>query len=115
MKQWEHSSVGPSTLRSDIHLKNISISEFRAQYSALIRGVEKTKKPIQITRLGKPVAEIHPSSLQISADRALARAQRDARDLEIINRNADRLNAAAEDALEYQAPVRRRRVAKGEE
>jgi hypothetical protein len=33
-----------------------------------------------------------------------ARAQRDARDIEIINRSADRLNAEAEDALDYQAP-----------
>jgi hypothetical protein len=31
-------------------------------------------------------------------------ARRDSRDLEIINRNADRLNAEAEDALEFQAP-----------
>lgn len=34
-----------------------------------------------------------------------ARAAREARDLEILNRNADRLNREAEDALEYQADV----------
>jgi metal-responsive CopG/Arc/MetJ family transcriptional regulator len=34
-----------------------------------------------------------------------ARAQRDARDLEIINRNAERLNRDAEDGLEFQAPL----------
>jgi len=33
------------------------------------------------------------------------RAQRDARDLEIINRNAERLNRDAEDGLEFQAPI----------
>ena len=33
------------------------------------------------------------------------RAERDRREIEIINRNADRLNAEAEDALEYQAPI----------
>ncbi|MBZ5678831.1 MAG: ribbon-helix-helix protein, CopG family [Acidobacteriia bacterium] len=33
-----------------------------------------------------------------------ARAQRDARELEIINRNADKLNSEAEDVLRYQAP-----------
>ncbi len=33
-----------------------------------------------------------------------ARAQRDARDIEIINRHAERLNCDAEDGLEYQAP-----------
>jgi hypothetical protein len=40
-----------------------------------------------------------------SADVPRARAQRDARDLDRINRNADRLNADALDGLEYQAPV----------
>jgi hypothetical protein len=33
-----------------------------------------------------------------------ARAERDARDIEIINQNADQLNADARDTLEYQAP-----------
>ena len=33
-----------------------------------------------------------------------ARAQRDARDIEIINRHAEKLNRDAEDGLEYQAP-----------
>jgi metal-responsive CopG/Arc/MetJ family transcriptional regulator len=37
--------------------------------------------------------------------RQRARAQRDARDLEIINRNAERLNREALDGLEYQAPL----------
>jgi metal-responsive CopG/Arc/MetJ family transcriptional regulator len=36
--------------------------------------------------------------------RQKARTQRDARDIEIINRNAERLNAEAEDTLRYQAP-----------
>ncbi|HTW59721.1 MAG TPA: hypothetical protein VMD99_16450 [Terriglobales bacterium] len=36
--------------------------------------------------------------------RTRARAERDARDAEIINRNAERLNREALDALEYQAP-----------
>ena len=40
--------------------------------------------------------------LQYLRDRA--RAQRDARDIEIINRHADELNAEAEDVLRYQAP-----------
>lgn len=34
-----------------------------------------------------------------------ARAQRDARDLAIINRNAEQLNRDALDGLEYQAPL----------
>ena len=37
--------------------------------------------------------------------RQLIRAQRDARDLEILNRDADQLNAEAFDALEYQVPL----------
>jgi len=37
--------------------------------------------------------------------RARERAARDARDIEIINRNARRLNRDAEDGLELQAPV----------
>ena len=37
--------------------------------------------------------------------RARARTQRDARDAEIIHRNAERLNREALDALEYQAPL----------
>jgi metal-responsive CopG/Arc/MetJ family transcriptional regulator len=37
--------------------------------------------------------------------RQRARAQRDARDMEIINRNAEQLNRDALDALEYQAPL----------
>ena len=36
--------------------------------------------------------------------RARKRAQRDARDVEIINRNAEHLNRDAEDGLEDQAP-----------
>jgi len=37
--------------------------------------------------------------------RQKARRQRDARDMEIINRNAEQLNRDALDALEYQAPL----------
>ena len=37
--------------------------------------------------------------------RQRARAQREARDLEIINRNAAQLNRDALDSLEYQAPL----------
>jgi hypothetical protein len=33
------------------------------------------------------------------------RAERDAKGFEILNREADRLNAEAEDALQYQAEV----------
>ena len=36
---------------------------------------------------------------------ALERSRRDERDLKILNANAGRLNAEAEDALTYQAPL----------
>jgi metal-responsive CopG/Arc/MetJ family transcriptional regulator len=36
---------------------------------------------------------------------SLARTEADRRDLEIINRNADKLNAEAEDVLAYQVPL----------
>jgi metal-responsive CopG/Arc/MetJ family transcriptional regulator len=36
---------------------------------------------------------------------SLARTKAERRDLEIINRNADRLNAEAEDVLAYQVPL----------
>lgn len=35
----------------------------------------------------------------------LARTDAERRDLEIINKNADRLNAEAEDVLSYQVPL----------
>jgi metal-responsive CopG/Arc/MetJ family transcriptional regulator len=35
----------------------------------------------------------------------LARTEADRRDLELINRHADKLNAEAEDVLAYQAPL----------
>jgi hypothetical protein len=44
-------------------------------------------------------------SVMLEHFRARARAERDARDAEIINRNAERLNREALDALEYQAPL----------
>jgi Arc/MetJ-type ribon-helix-helix transcriptional regulator len=36
---------------------------------------------------------------------SLARTEADRRDLEIINRNADKLNAEAQDVLTYQVPL----------
>jgi len=50
----------------------------------------------------KPSGKI---SCTTSADSVRARTQRGARDLELINRNAEDLNADALDTLEYQAPI----------
>ena len=41
-------------------MQEIAISEFKAKCLAVIERVRSTKKPICITRFGKPVAEIIP-------------------------------------------------------
>jgi prevent-host-death family protein len=38
----------------------VAISEFKAKCLALLEQVRRTRKPIRITRHGKPVAEIVP-------------------------------------------------------
>jgi prevent-host-death family protein len=41
-------------------MQEIAISEFKAKCLAVLEQVRATKKPIRITRFGKPVAEIVP-------------------------------------------------------
>jgi len=41
-------------------MEEISISEFKAKCLALLEQVRKTKRPILVTRFGKPVAEVIP-------------------------------------------------------
>jgi prevent-host-death family protein len=43
-------------------MEEISISEFKAKCLAILEQVRKTKKPIRITKFGKPVAEVVPPS-----------------------------------------------------
>ena len=43
-------------------MHEISISEFKAKCLALLDEVSKTKKPLRITRHGKPLAEVVPPS-----------------------------------------------------
>ena len=45
-----------------ISVEEIAISEFKAKCLALLERVRQTKKPLRITRFGKPVAEIMPPS-----------------------------------------------------
>ncbi|MFZ0298133.1 MAG: type II toxin-antitoxin system Phd/YefM family antitoxin [Candidatus Sulfotelmatobacter sp.] len=40
----------------------MAISEFKAKCLALLDQVQRTKKPILVTRFGKPVAEVIPAS-----------------------------------------------------
>jgi prevent-host-death family protein len=49
-------------------MKEIAISEFKAKCLALLEQVQKTKKPIRVTRFGKPVAEVIPASPNRRAD-----------------------------------------------
>ncbi len=41
-------------------MREVAISEFKAKCLALLEQVRATKKPIRITRFGKPVAEVIP-------------------------------------------------------
>jgi prevent-host-death family protein len=43
-------------------VKEVAISEFKAKCLALLEQVRITKKPIRVTRFGKPVAEVVPPS-----------------------------------------------------
>ena len=49
-------------------MKEIAISEFKAKCLSLLNQVNKTKKPIRITRFGKPVADVFPSAPASSSD-----------------------------------------------
>jgi prevent-host-death family protein len=41
-------------------MQEIAISEFKAKCLAVLEQVRATKKPVRITRFGKPVAEVIP-------------------------------------------------------
>lgn len=43
-------------------MKSVSATEFKSRCLALIDEVRRTRHPLQITRHGKPVAEIVPAS-----------------------------------------------------
>jgi len=42
-------------------MKQVAISEFKAKCLSLIDQVQKTKKPLCVTRFGKPIAQISPA------------------------------------------------------
>jgi len=44
-------------------MRNVQISEFKAKCLALLEEVSKTKKPIRVTRFGKPIADVVPPEL----------------------------------------------------
>jgi prevent-host-death family protein len=43
-------------------MKEVAISEFKAKCLGLLEEVRKTRQPIRVTRHGKPMAEIVPST-----------------------------------------------------
>ena len=43
-------------------MKEVAISEFKAKCLGILEEVRKTRRPIRITRFGKPVAEVVPAS-----------------------------------------------------
>jgi prevent-host-death family protein len=49
-------------------MKEVPISEFKAKCLALLEMVRRTRQPLRITRHGKPVAEVVPSTAVV--DRA---------------------------------------------
>jgi prevent-host-death family protein len=50
-------------------MEEISISEFKAKCLAILERVRKTRKPVRITRFGKPVAEVvAPSPMKDRAE-----------------------------------------------
>jgi prevent-host-death family protein len=49
-------------------MEEIAISEFKAKCLGILDQVQKTKKPIRVTRFGKPIAEVVPASPSPDAD-----------------------------------------------
>ncbi|MFI5398793.1 MAG: type II toxin-antitoxin system Phd/YefM family antitoxin [Candidatus Binatia bacterium] len=43
-------------------MEEMAISEFKAKCLAVIERVRRTRKPVLVTRFGKPVAEVVPTS-----------------------------------------------------
>ena len=44
-------------------MEEISVSEFKAKCLAIVERVRKTRKPVRLTRFGKPIAEVVPLSV----------------------------------------------------
>jgi prevent-host-death family protein len=48
-------------------MKEVAISEFKAKCLGMLEEVRKTRKPIRVTRFGKPVAEVVPATPEKAA------------------------------------------------
>ena len=49
-------------------MKQVAAAEFKAKCLAILDEVHKTKRSIQVTRRGKPIAEVNPPSVPSVAD-----------------------------------------------
>ena len=67
------------------------------------RGVLRPIKPLDLAE-GERVL-LNLVTVSEAEARQLSKAEREAKDIEIINRNADRLNEEAMDALSYQVEL----------
>jgi prevent-host-death family protein len=52
-------------------MKEVAISVFKAKCLGILEEVRKTRKPIRVTRFGKPVAEVVPPSPEKPTGRRL--------------------------------------------
>jgi prevent-host-death family protein len=43
-------------------MKEVAISEFKAKCLSMLEEVQKTKRPIRVTRFGKAIAEVVPAT-----------------------------------------------------
>jgi len=42
-------------------MKKVTISEFRTHLYAIVKRVQRTKRPVLVTRFGKPAIQIRPA------------------------------------------------------
>jgi len=52
-------------------MKEVAISVFKAKCLGILEEVRKTRKPIRVTRFGKPVAEVVPPTVEKGKGRRL--------------------------------------------
>ncbi len=48
-------------------METIAISKFKAKCLSVLQRVKRTGKPVLVTRLGKPIAEVVPPSARAAA------------------------------------------------
>jgi prevent-host-death family protein len=52
-------------------MEEIAISKFKATCLAVLERVRRTRKPIRVTRFGRPIAEVTPASVEPQNGRQL--------------------------------------------